>query len=346
MVIKIDHFQLEDIQNNDYKSEKKTYRYFSIFETPCDCSEIYNYSIDFISHMQSINCNTFKTIRLYTKKINGYIHEIYKISTDCLDNTIRETKFEEDIEISPPFNVYVQVETFNILLILSSQNTAKEVLRPTFKLEGEHLERRNNGFLEKRLYLKTKVIEGGEQTKKQVFNLCVPYLTDYQLLHKKDLVEGKQITKSCYELIICNEVSNEKIYSCEIDTYDDYLDEEKTYESSTTPVIIKPYSIQLIIYLFHDPEQQHNDELDEQEEMEELIAKLSNLREELSTYQNKVSETNKCIKLETCVCLTNPSNIILTDCGHQCICRTCSDKLTELKCPLCRTTITQSRLII
>ena len=338
MVIKIDHFKLEDTQNNDYKSEKKTYRYFSIFETPWDCSGIYNYSIDFISHMQSINCNTFKTIRLYTKKINGYIHEIYKISTDCLDNTIRETKFEEDIEISPPFNVYVKVETFNIPLILS-QNTAEEVLRPTFKFERAERAITNNGTLENRLYLKTKVIEGGEQTKEQVFELCEPHLRNYQLSHKTDLVEGEQITKSCYELIICNDLRNERIYYCEIDTEMDYLDEEKTYESSTTPVIRKPYRIELIIYLIHDP--------DQQEEIEELTARFSNIREDLRTYQNKVSKTNKCIKSEKCcVCLTDPSNIVLTDCGHQCICRTCSDKLTELKCPLCRTTITQSRLII
>ena len=338
MEIKIDFFQLEYTQNNNYKSEKKIYKYRGTFETTFNCSEIYMESEDFISHMLSINYNTFKTISLYTTQISGDIHEIYKISTDCLNNTIRETNFDEDIEIPPPFNTYVQVETFNIPLILS-QNTAKEVLRPTFKLERAERPRTNNGTLEKRLYLKTKVIEGGEQTKEQVFNLCVPHLKNYQLLHKKDLVEGEQITKSCYELIICNEVRNERIYYCEIDTEMDYLDEEKTYESSTTPVIRKSYRIELIIYLIHDPVQQ--------EEMEELIARFSNIREELRTYQNKVSKTNKCIKSEKCcVCLTNPSNIVLTDCGHQCICRTCSDKLTELKCPLCRTTITQSRLII
>ena len=81
--------------------------------------------------------------------------------------------------------------------------------------------------------------------------------------------------------------------------------------------------------------------------MEELQLRLENLSNELEAYQNRASETNKCIKADTCcICLTNPTNIILTDCGHQCICDLCNKNIVELKCPLCRTLITQPRLII
>lgn len=39
------------------------------------------------------------------------------------------------------------------------------------------------------------------------------------------------------------------------------------------------------------------------------------------------------------MCLTNPSNVILTPCRHMCMCMDCSKtyQKTSKKCPICRT---------
>ena len=346
MARNIDHFLLEDIQNNDYKSEKKTYRYFTTFEEPFNCSEVYSFTKGFINHLISINYNTFKTISVYTTQRDENIRQIYHLSTDFLNNTIKNEKFTEDIEISPPFDIYAQVETFNIP-ILFTQNTVQEVLRPTFKIEREFWPRTYDGSVEKRLYFSTKIIESGEQTKEEVYNLCIPYLTNFQRLYKKDRINDEQITKSCYEITLYRERDNEAIYYCEIDTEGDYIDESRIYER-LNPVIRKPYRIQLVIYLICNPNHQPEmEELDTQTEIEELEERLQNLKNNLEEYQNRANTTNKCTKEETCcICLINPSNVLLTDCGHLCICENCNKKIKELKCPLCRTIITQSRIII
>ena len=47
-----------------------------------------------------------------------------------------------------------------------------------------------------------------------------------------------------------------------------------------------------------------------------------------------------------CICLSNLSNILFPDCGHLCLCENCNNNLIELKCPMCRTAVTQQRIII
>ena len=154
------------------------------------------------------------------------------------------------------------------------------------------------------------------------------------------------ITKSCYEISLKHKNENTSIYYCEINNDGDYLYERKIYEQLNA-TIEKPYKVQLTIYLIYDPAYQQEMELDAQTEIEELELRLSNLKNELESYQNKAKTTNKCKKEETCcICLSNPSNVIFTDCGHICICENCNKSIIELKCPLCRTIITQPRLII
>ena len=52
-----------------------------------------------------------------------------------------------------------------------------------------------------------------------------------------------------------------------------------------------------------------------------------------------------------CVCLSKPSNVLFTNCGHLCICEECNNNLNDtaednIKCPMCRTEVTQKRIII
>jgi len=49
------------------------------------------------------------------------------------------------------------------------------------------------------------------------------------------------------------------------------------------------------------------------------------------------SEQNLCV-----VCLVNPREVVLLECGHVCICADCLDKLPEpLVCPVCRSVVTR-----
>ena len=340
-----EQFNIIDNQKNDYKSQKQTYKYFDTFNEPFTCSEIYRFTKKFINHLTSIFYNTCKTISVFTTQSDGIKHQIFYLATDELDNTIKKEKFTEDININPPFDIYVQVETINIPIRFTLQ-TLKKVLRPTFKIKREYRPRTYDGTVEKRLYFYTKRIESGEQTKEEVYNLCLPYLTNFQCLYKKDTIEDKVITKSCYEISLLSGNNNEALYYCEIDTEGDYLDEVKIYER-LNPVIRKPYKIQLTIYLIYNPQHQPEMEYDTQTEIEELELRLHNLKCNLEAYQNRANTTNKCTKEETCcICLSNPSNVIFTDCGHICICVSCNKNIIELKCPLCRTLVTQPRLII
>ena len=340
-----EQFNIIDTRKNEYKSKKQTYKYFNTFNEPFTCSDVYRFTKQYINHLTSIFSNTCKNISVFTTQNNGIKHQIFYLSTDELDNTIKKEKFTEDIDINPPFDIYIQVETINIP-IRFTLNTPRKVLRPTFKIKREYRPRTYDGTVEKRLYFYTKRIESGDQTNEEVYNLCIPYLTNFQCLYKKDRIDGDQITKSCYEISLLSESDNKAIYYCEINTEGDYLDEVKIYER-LNPRIRKPYKIQLIIYLIYNPLQQHDMEYDTQTEIEELELRLHNLNRDLEAYRNRSNETNKCIKSDTCcICLTSPSNIIFTDCGHMCICDSCNENIIELKCPLCRTLITQPRLII
>ena len=342
-----EQFNIIDTHKNEYKSQKQTYKSFRPFKDSRSCSEVYKFVKQYINHLTNILTNTCKTISVFTCQSNGVRQQIFYLSTDDLSNTIKKEKFTEDILLISPFDIYFQVETINIPLRFTA-NTPQKILRPTFKIKREYRPRTYDGTVEKRLYFYTKRIESGDQTKEEVYNLCIPYLTNFQCLYKKDRIDGDQITKSCYEIsILLNNNENEAIYYSEIDTEGDYLYEAKIYENLTETRIRLPYKIQLTIYLIYDPRHQQEIELDTQTEIEELELRLTNLKNDLVAYQNKAKTTNKCTREETCcICLTNPSNIIFTDCRHICICELCNKNIIELKCPLCRTLITQPRLII
>ena len=340
------HFNILDTRDNVYKSKKETYKYFNTFNEPYNYSDIYRFSKEYINQLTSIYSNTCKTIFIFATQSDGFKHKIFYLSTDELDNTIKKEKFSEDLDIIPPFDIYVQLEIIEIP-IRFTLNSPTKVLRPTFKIKREYSPRTHDGSIEKRLYFYTKRIESGQETKEEIYNLCQAYLTNFQTLYKKETVNDiNRVTKSCYEISLLTGRDCESIYYCEIDSDGDYLEESHIYEN-LTPIIRKPYKIQLLVYLIYDPHQQPEMEYDTQSEIEELELRLNNLKTNLEAYQNKTKMINKRTKEETCcICLISPTNILFTDCGHQCICDKCNDKLLELKCPFCRTSITQPRILL
>ena len=81
--------------------------------------------------------------------------------------------------------------------------------------------------------------------------------------------------------------------------------------------------------------------LREREEEEEREEESEEEREE-----EQVINTDKSFKSDECViCLTNPPNVFLCNCGHLCLCEEC-DKVNSLeKCPVCKTENTIKRTI-
>ena len=339
-----ERFNIINVYENEYKSKKQTYKYFSTFEDEFYYSEVYSFFKKYINHLKILFSKSCKTISLYATQ-NDITHQIFNTSIDAVGNTIKKEKFTNDETIEAPFDIYFQIEIINIPIEFT-KNAPKNILRPTFKIKREYSPRTFDGTIEKRLYFYTKRIEYGDQTPEEIFNFCLTYLINFQCLYKTDRIDGNTITKSCYEISLTNETYNKAIYYCEINTNGDTLEESRIYER-LNPRIPKPYKILLTIYLIYNPneEQPINNY-----ELEELELRLTNLRSELETYQNNTKTTKKCNKEKTCcICLSSPSNVIFPDCAHICICTNCNYKLNEeeqIKCPLCRTITTQPRLII
>ena len=339
-----DYFTVINYHKDEYTSKKQIYKFFRIFTDEFSYSEVLTHFKEYIFHLQNLFTNSYKSISLYAMQ-NCVRHQILFVSKDSQNNTIKKEKFEEDITITPPFEVFIQIETINLPIHFST-NTPEKVLRPTFKFKREYSPRTYDETEEKRLYFYTKRIEKSPQTKAEIYNLCIPYLINFQNLYKRERINNNFTTKSCYELCIKTLSEEEAIYYCEIDKEGGYIDEVKIYEN-LNPSIRYRYKIKLTITLIYDPRDVPDLDIDIEPEIEHLRFRLQVLSNELEAYQNRAKETNKCIKSDTCcICLNNPSNIIFTDCGHQCICESCNEKLTELKCPICRTLITQPRLII
>lgn len=50
---------------------------------------------------------------------------------------------------------------------------------------------------------------------------------------------------------------------------------------------------------------------------------------------SKIFESEEC-----CICLSDPSEMVIVACGHLCMCKECSDEYKTKTCPLCRSNIT------
>ena len=340
-----DHcFNVINHVKDECTSKKIIYKFYKTYDddyyTYCN---ILRYHKSYIFNLQNLYENSYKAITLYAIQ-NGVNHKkIYFVSKDSQNSTIRKEKFVEDLIIEPPFDVFIKIEIINVPIYLSS-NTVEKILTPTFRLKKEQRERTYDDTEKKVLHFYTKTIDKSPHTKEEIYKLCIPYLFNLQTLYKKEKVNNNRATSTNYEMIIKTLNEEETIYYCEIDREGECNYEEKLY-NNLEPTIHYNYKIKITITLIYDPS--YFEDILDIAELEHLRYRLQNLTKELETFQNKTKETNKCVKSDTCcICLSNPPNVIFTDCGHLCICGSCNEKLTELKCPICRTEITQPRLIL
>ena len=331
-----EHFNITNIYKNNFNSKKQVYKYFHTQDDEYSYSEVYDYFKQYIKNLKITN--SFTTICLYTIQNNIKHHIFSKI---IYGNKIIKDKFTEDKTLQPPFEVFISIETFDIP-VFHFQNTIKKQLRPTFKFSHQYIPTTSfDGTLKKKLYFYSRTIQNG--TPEEIFNHCLPHVLDFQCKYKKDRIDNFQITKSIYEVIITNgNYSDKCLYYIEIDTEGDTL-EESTYNISLPPT----YKILIKITLVYDPQFIQQIEEDRQTEIEELEFRIQQLNNELETLKTNIKNNKKCKKEEICcICLSSPSNILFTNCGHLCICENCDNKLSEAKCPLCRTKVTQQKIII
>ena len=327
-----EHFNLTNIYKNNFNSKIQEYKYFHTEDDEYSYSEVYNFYKQFIKNLN--NLNSFKIITLYAIQ-NNTKHHIF--SKFYYGNIVKKDKFVENKTLHPPFDVFICIVSYNIP-ICNFQNTIKKQLRPTFKFSHYYTPTTSfDGTLKKKLFFYSRTIENG--TPEEIFNHSLPHVLDFQSKYKNDRIEDFQITKSIYELIITNGNSHDDtLYYIEIDTEGDIL-EESTYNISLPP----SFKILLKITLVYDPQVIQQIEEDRQTEIEELRIRI----EQLEKAKTNIKNNKRCKKEEICcICLTTPSNILFTDCGHLCICENCDNKLSKAKCPLCRTKVTQQKIII
>ena len=96
-----------------------------------------------------------------------------------------------------------------------------------------------------------------------------------------------------------------------------------------------------------------------QESITLLEVRARRLREEIERLERPRAEDLQINIRSTredmcCVCLTKPPNVMFSNCGHLCLCEECNDRLNSnhnfeadnLKCPMCRTEVSQQRIIM
>ena len=332
-----DYFEIQNIYQNKVNTKTQVYKYFSTQNDPYSYEEVYNYFKQYIKKLSTTN--TFNKISLYAIH-NNIKHNLF--SKIIYGNTIKKDKFVENKMISPPFEVFISIDKYDIPISFQ-QNTLKNALRPTFKLSHSFNPTRFDGTIEQKLFFYSQTIYDG--TREEIYNLCIPHIHSFQCIYKNQDVEGEPVTKSIYELFVVTGNSiDDCLYLCEINTDGDILEENK-YNTNIPPV----YKLLIKVSLVHDPHFIQQREEDIQTELEELEFKLQQISNELEALKNNndLKTNKKCTKEETCcICLSAPSNILFTDCGHLCICENCDNKLIETKCPMCRTVVTHQKIII
>ena len=325
-----DYFKIQNIYQNKINAKTQIYKYFSTQNDPYTYEEVYKYFKQYTKKISTIN--TFNKISLYAIH-NNIKHKLF--SKIIYGNTIKKDKFAENKTISPPFEVFISLEIYNIPVSFQ-QNTLKKALRPTFKFSYSFNPTRYNGTIEQQLFFYSQTIYDG--TIEEIYNLSFPHIHNFQCIYKNYSVEDEEVTKTIYELFVVTGNSiDDCLYLCEINTEGDILEENK-YNANIPPV----YKLLIKVTLIHDPEFIQQTEEYRRSEIEELELRIENLISRLDT---DIDTNKKCTKEETCcICLSAPTNIIFTNCGHMCICGNCDKNLT--KCPLCRTTITKQKMEI
>ena len=301
---------------------------------------------------------------------------IFYLQVDKNGATIKKEKFfvEEDCEIPDAFEIYILIELYTLPLSFP-QKQIQDVLKPVFELCDEERRDIYEPIPNKIIKYKSKTIETGNNTPHEIFTQTLSHLINFQYLYKNDRIDDIPATTTTYTLEVVGGNLHRVLYHVEIDKDGVTMRESMPYEVIPSP-INAPYKLYILIGIYCHPEEQEVNQLDE-EAINETVNRL--VEERINQIaQNAVNERTRWLEEQVqeaarrpraedlrvnirstredmcCVCLTKPPNVIFSNCGHLCLCEECNDRLNDnhnfeegnLKCPMCRTEVSQKRIII
>ena len=364
-----DKYSMENITKNAindfFSTESILFKHRNTFDDEFYLSEVYQFCKKDIKYLKNFykDLSTFSNYSLFLS-YSEEKQQIFHISVDYSGTTLKKEKYfeHEDITLPKPFDICISVDLYRFPINLFPQNTLEKVLRPTFEFNSEQTTEPNNVRV-KTLSFKSKFIETGSSTPEEIYNESLNHIINFQCLYKNDQIDGAQATKTSYTLQVIGEDDLFVLYHVEINREGETLHESKPFRVIPSP-INSPYKVFILIKIYLDPLELDDLENERtkwlqgqaQDTINLLEVRVENLRKESEEIKTKTDLKNnlKCTKEETCcVCLSSPSKVLFSDCGHLCLCEECNNSLTtnhdfeeDFKCPMCRTKVSLPRIII
>ena len=289
---------------------------------------------------------------------------IYHEQIDKNGVTLTKNKMfiEEDFAIQSNYFIYIIIELHALpnIFAANQQKEIQNVLKPVFKLCDEERRDIYETIPNKIIKYKSKTIETGNNTPHEIFTQTFPHLISFQCLYKNDRIDDTPASTTTYTVEVVGDELHRVLYHGEIDKNGETTRESKPYEVISLS-INAPYKVYIVIGIYCHPGEQAVNQLDEEainERVNQLVEERIN-----QLAQNAVNERPRAEDLRVnirstredmcCVCLTKPPNVLFSNCGHLCLCEECNDRLNgnhnfeegNLKCPMCRTEVTQKRII-
>ena len=370
----------EEFIDELFKTEKIKYRYKHMIYNEQYISDVYNFSKNNINYFKNFYKNEkLNGVPISISSYNLYVvydgddeyvkKHVFCLQVDKNGDTIKKEKFfvEEDFKIPDAFEIYILIELYTLPLSFP-QKQIQDVLKPVFELCDEERRDIYEPIPNKIIRYKSKTIETGNNTTHEIFTQTLSHLINFQCLYKNDRIDDIPATTTTYTLEVVGDDLHRVLYHVEIDKDGVTTRESKPYEIISES-INAPYKVYIKIGIYCHPGEQ-------EENLEEMVNRL--VEERINQIaQNAVNERTRWLEEQAqeaarrpraedlrvnirstredmcCVCLAKPPNVMFSNCGHLCLCEECNDRLNgnhnfevgNLKCPMCRTEVTQKRII-
>ena len=327
-----------------FRSEKIKYKYKTTIYDDSTMLEVYNFCKNDIKSLRNryryIN-STYDLYVIYENENDEVVTtHIYYSEQDLHGNKLREKKkFLEEEDFPFPTESY----DIYILTELSSkpppflQKNLSNILHPVFKLFDTHQISNER----KVVCFKTKTIETGIYTSRDIYTHTLPYLIDLQLIYKNDQIVDRPPTKTTYEIKVTGVNLDLCIYYVELDNTGSTIIESNIYDNIPQD-IPAPFKIKIKIEIYCNPQRAW---IQTATQLLESIEDLSGQQHTLTT--TPAPPRKKFIKQDTCcICLENPPNLPYPDCCHVPSCISCEEEQDLTACPICRTKLTVGKIVI
>ena len=241
-----------------FRCEKIKYKYYSTIYDDEDPTmlEVYNFCKSDLkslrNHYRYIN-STYDLYVVFEDENDEIVTKhIYYLEQDLHGNKLREKKKfleEEDFPFTTEsYDIYILIE-------LSSkpppaiQKNLSNILHPVFKIDDSYQVSNER----KVVRFKTKTIETGNYTSRDIYSHTLPFLIDLQLIYKNDLIVDTPPTKTTYEIKVTGVNLDLCIYYVELDNAGETSIESNIYDN-LPQTISAPFKIRIQIEIYCYPQ--------------------------------------------------------------------------------------------